>query len=803
MHKKFFTYRSSTWAVAAALSLGACGENDGQSDDDDENGEGGKADDASDPLAAAVCLQRAVERNDVLQGLLANIPGALNDDGTAVIANYTAWPVYDPDASSAAMPADVTRRITDPNKARANLASRFGDCEQAVGDHLERARPNVYIYFTGFGGADQNNSLIGEGAILRWINERDPSALIFSINWNCAASSDPFCERNTSELAATDKDAHVQSMNRAIDVIVPQLAGAQVAKELKATIGQFGQQQRGYDSALSHSMSLAASLIDQILVADKGEDGESLIGDIRIAGYSMGAHAAAQLLVQDFTDGGGGFQWSTKACADGSNTCSVSGLTKVKWSLSMGLSGWSHALRTQNGLDDGTPRDPSDMAQFENGGLFRADAPEYAGKLAILNRRMDPAGNSDDTFERGFLDLFYGDYNHYSHDYDMPLFLDQGFVRALDAFLENPGTRGVKELGIVVDNASKLDFDGCKPNAECSAGAGYVAHFENRSHAKLDIPRVKVQATDGVDHPEEVIHAAAAMDPGSEPITLRTFDQEDLRGGVELYLRPRFDVSARGMHGLFSYGSCSGSTDELMPQAFIADGDLVMQMAYQGAQFEARVSAADAGLQDGQWTHLAFNWELPVESLTVQHDSASDLAAKLPGMIDDLQTHKLALALATGLRSPLATTYKRQKGQGTMTIFANGEVVAEAALGTAESARQCLPAADVLSAETYQVNDTTYPEFNPYARYQRKNGDVVALAPGQPIGTRCKAYRVRNTNVFFGCAQSEGVNAEADMDDIMLVWGPGRTEFDNINHNTGKPSIWPIGVKYGAARLRL
>jgi len=803
------TERKWVLAGVALMLAGACGDTSDAGlegfQTGDKNSGGGKADDLGelDPLSSAVCLQKAAHASTVLADALADSPGAI-DNGAPVIANYTAWPVYDPFADEPTMPADVTRQIDDPADARQNIASRFNACETDILGHLETAKPNVYIYFSGFGGAAQNNSLIGQGAMLRWINDRDPNALIFSINWNCSASEDEFCGRNTAALAAAQGDAHVDAMNRAIDVIVPQIADPALADSLKDSIGQFGLQQQGYDSAHSHSMWLAARLIDQLLVADEGDGGASLLGDIHVLGYSMGAHSAAQLMVQDFTeDGSGGFEWSRNACDDGSDQCTVAALPKVKWSLAMGLSGWSHALRSHNGLDGGNPVALADREQYENGGLFRVDHPAYERKLAVLNRRMDPTGNSDDTYQRGFLDIFFADYNHYSHDYDLPLFVEVGFIRVLDAFLENRDAKGVQELGITTDNASKLDFDECELGTTCAAGTDYVAHLENRSHAVLDIPTAKVVTTDGVVHRDNNNNVAADLSDGNDPIVVRTFDQEDLRGGVELYLRPHYDVAAGGLHGVFSYGSCEGSDDALMPSAFVEDGDLVLQMNYNGKTFEVRTDAAEAGLSQGAWSHVAFNWELPVESLTVQHDSDADLGAQLPGMIEDLTEHQVALVLATGLTKPLATTYKRQRGEGSMTIFVNGEAVAVAALGDADSARECLSAADVLSPEAYEVNGVEFDAFNPYAGYDATQGDIVAFSASQVLGTKCKAYRVRNEQAFFGCAQSRGVNADADMDDIMLVWGPGRTEFDNIDHTTGAPTLWPIGVEYSAERFRV
>ncbi len=786
--------------MLAPVLLGAlltgCGGSEGGDMGEDPSGPGGKADDA-DPVESAVCLQAAAYPNSVLE---AAIPGVVDADGWPMIANYTSWPIYDANAQSARMDAAVTNRIEDPDAALANIASRYGDCEADMVAHLETAKPNVYIYFTGFGGADQNNSLIDEGAVLRWINERDPSALIFSINWNCAASSDSFCFENTEALAAGPDARHVASMDRAIDVIVPQITDPAVAQQLKAAIGQFGEQQSGYDSAHSHSMHLAAQLIDQLLVLDKGGDGDRL-GDIRIAGYSMGAHSAAQLLVQDFNGDGSGYSWTANGCEDGSSTCTVAQLDKVKWSLAMGLSGWSHALRSHNGLDGGERRSDADRAQYENGGLFRVADDAYRGKLAVLNRRMDPTSNSDDTYQRGFNDIFFADYNHYSHDYSLPLFIDVGLRQALDAYLEFDSTAAVPELGIIHDNAGKVDFDDCTLGESCEAGTGYLAHETNRSHAVLDIPRVGVrETTDGVEHPDRVNNVAARMSSGADPIVLRTFEQEDLRGGVELYYRPNFEMGSEGLRGIFSYGACEGTNEDLMPEAYMMDGELAFGMWYEGEPYIVSIDAASAGIETDTWSHLAFTWELPVESLTVPHESDADLAAALPGMIPDLEEHQVALALATGLTKPMPTTYKRQSGEGTMTIYVNGRAVAEASLGTPMSERRCLPAAEVLSRETYDVNGTEYDAFVPYAGYDPVGGDTVAFSASQVLGTKCKAYRVRNTEVFFGCAGDEATNADADMDDITLVWGPGRTRYSDVD-SSGQPSVWPVGVSYGPERL--
>ncbi|HZO12930.1 MAG TPA: hypothetical protein VFB62_06720, partial [Polyangiaceae bacterium] len=752
---------------ALCLLFGACVDN-------------GVGSDSGFATEGVVCQNPAAYPNSVLDASLKNVPGALDGDGHAILTNFTAWPVYDPGSPTAAMDSAVTAPRTDPQEARDNIASRFGsECQARVNDHLREAKPNVYIYFTGFGGADQNNSEIDEAAILRWINERDPGGLIFSINWNCAASEDSWCKENTQRLTVSQEAPEYRAMTTALQTLVPQ-----AAPQLLQVIAGMAQQQQGYDSALSHSMWLAARLIDQLLVADQG----ARIGDISILGYSMGAHAAAQLLVQDFTsDDSKGYKWTKPQCPNGAAVCTVAELKKVKWSLAMGLSGWSHALQRYNDFDaQGVPhRAAAERAQYENGGLFRVRDPLYRDKLNVLNRRMDPTGNSDDTFQRGFNDILFGDYNHYSHDYSLPLFIQPGFRRVLDAFLEGDDVEDLPEIGIVYDSGGLVDFDDCPAEGKCSASTNYLAHKVNRSHQNLGIPVTpKIATVDGVPHRDRSKNRAVSFTDSESAVAIRTFDQEDLRGGVEFYYRPRFDLASSGVRGLFSYGSCSGSSDDLMPEAYVEDGRLVFGMSYQGTRYEVEVEASQ--LARDKWAHLAFTWELPVEAIT--H----------PASAEGLQTYQAALAMAAGLRKPLPTTYKRQKGQGSLRIYVNAELAAEAPLGTSTSTRACRKASEVLSTESYQVGSATYPPYMPYARYDQQLGDMVALGQNQVIGSKCKAYRVRNTTANFGCARSEEISATGDMDDILIVYGPGRTDYANVGHGTGEPINWPLGVEYDA-----
>jgi hypothetical protein len=775
--------RRGAWQASLLLLgivAGACG---GTETEDDNSG-------AAVSNAGAVCKHAAAYPNRPLVDIMSAEGIGPGPGGSPAINNFTAWPTYKPDnEDDATYDADTVAARQDPKKARENIASRFGDCESKVKTHLESAKPNVYVYFTGFGGETQNNSLVDEGAVMRWINKRDPKALIFSINWSCTNSHDSFCKDNAVKLHSSPTSPESRKMTETVTSVAPQ-ALSTVQQILQATAAN----QEGYNTALSHAMQLGALLVDQLLVADDGA-GRSLLGDIHFLGYSMGAHAASQILIQDFVGDGSGFTWTRKGqCDVGGDKCTIAHLKKVKWALSLGLSGWSEAMLAQNGFDaqGNTSRDAADIDQNRNGGLFRVKDARFNGKANVFNRRMDPTSNSDDTFERGFGDIFFSDYNHYSHDYSLPLFVNPAFVRTLDAFLEAPAVKDIPEFGTLFDNAGIVDFDDCSGSGACNASTGYLAHEVNRSHANIVIAHTDaVTTTDGVRHADKEKNLAVTFTAaGAKPIVLNTFDQEDLRGGIELYFRPQFQPSDAGTHGLFSYGSCSGSANDLMPQAFIENGNLSFAMKYDGTDYVATVPVGAASLAKGKWTHLAFTWQLPVVSIA---------DTKSPTFAQDAQRYGQALVLAAGLRKPLPTTYARQQGEGKLRIFANGKAVGEASLGTASSKRDCLPATEVVSARDYEVDGDTFPAFVPYARYGgNAQSDVVSMG-GPALGTKCKAFKVRNEQAFFGCAKAQGVNAGGDMDDITLVWGPGRESYDNIDQSSGAPKTWPIGTSYNAA----
>ena len=737
---------------------------------------------------AIVCSHVASYPNKPLAAIMRANKEKVAANDTPVIANYTSWPTYEGEWDGK-YDANIVTAKASADDARKNIASRFGDCEGKVSEHIETKKPNVYIYFSGYGGPTQNNAVVDEAGILRWVNQRDPKALIFSINWSCENSHDGFCKANAAKLTVAEGSPEMKSMKGTVNAIAPQTMAA-----LNQILAATAANQDGYNTALSHSMQLSALLVDQLLMADDGGGNKSLLGDIHFIGYSMGAHAASQVLIQDFTGKGNGFAWTRKGqCDDGKDTCTIAHLKKVKWSLSMGLSGWSEGLQAYNKFSASgvSGRDAADTEEYRNGGMLRIADPRFNGKSKVFNRRMDPTGNSDDTFERGFGDIFFSDYNHYSHDYSLPLFVNDGFVRALDAFLESDSAKGSKEVGILADNAGLLDFDDCT-GADCDASTGYLAHAQNRSHDRVTLVSAKVKTTDGVAHPDKKESRAVTFaSAGAQPIALNTFEQEDLRGGVELYFRPKFAPSAAGTHGLFSYGSCKGSAEDLMPQAYLEDGKVVFTMSYLGQPYSVAVPVNKASLTENAWTHLAFTWELPVVSMA----STSN-----PTLAQDAQKYGAGLVLASGLRKALPTTYKRQQGAGEIRIFANGTLVGKAALGSADSKRDCLASKDVLVPHEYSVGSEKYPSYTPYAGYEE--GDEISMGGGS-LGQKCKAYRVRNTQAFFGCAKSAAVNAAGDMDDIALVWGPGRTEYENVDHATGAAKNWDVGARYDATAFKV
>jgi hypothetical protein len=754
-------------------------------------------------LLACVALLGAAACRTASTAQLQDLPGAATPPvcekipatNGYVIKNYGSV-MFGPPAD--ALDGDPSGPRT-PDAARKLLASFFDpSCAAAVESHLRTQRPNIYVYITGYGGEKQPNTIIDQGEIMRWINERDPKALIFSISWNCAAAAaKDWCLTNAEDLIVDPSADEYKALNQAF---LDLSATDADAKKNSATFGAFAARgpnnsQLGYNRALSHALWVSAHLIDTALVADS--DPAAPLGHVNVLGYSMGAHAAAELLIQKFTvpPSHKAFTWQVAdACEDGGNDCTISGLKKLHWSLALGLSGWSDALR---GYNVGRPAE--ERAQFGNGGFLRFKDPKYRGKLISFNRRTDPTSSSDDTFQRGINDAMFGEYNHYAHDYTDPLFALPEFCREIDAFLEAPfgAVADVPDAGVYYDNTGLVPFDECADGAPCDAATHYLAHKISRSHQFLTRMQANAVATAAGGVPEIASTGTRAGDfasAGAQPMALYTMEQEDLRGAVELYYQPSGPLDA-GTHGLFSYGSCKGGGD-LMPQAFVERGNLVFTVNYGGADYPVSLPLASTPIAPGRWTHLSFAWELPTVPLTkgyVPGDRATSLAA-LGGV--SKTWGPTAIALAAGLRRPPPTTYRAQSGQGELSIWVNGKKAAFAPLGTPSSSRDCELSDQVLNDVNYlAAPGVTYPPYSPYANYVQ-GADFVALNPSVVLGRKCKGYRTRNTQVFFGCAKSDAVTAGGLMDDVVLIYGAGRQRFSNVDAATGLPKPWFSGVKY-------
>ncbi|MBS1983656.1 MAG: hypothetical protein JST16_05740 [Bdellovibrionales bacterium] len=685
--------------------------------------------------------------------------------------------------------------------ARANIARLFKNDCQRINEHLA-TKPNVYIHFSGFGSAAQDNAQVDEAEVLQWINRRDPGALIFTISWDCQSAVTagfPWCQQHADAIGITPDHPAMKSLKRVLALVDP----ADGAKSYSTIARYAAKNQGGYNLALSHALDLSSHLIDQLLAAD--------LGDIRVTGYSMGAHAAADLLVTDFTGTKGeGFKWTAKnVCEDGSSTCRVAKLRKVKWALSMGLPGWSDALRNEYNhfsADGLTARHPADLRVYENGGLLRIRGA-YNNKLNVLNHRRDPTSISDDVLQRSLNDQLFAEYNHYGHDYARPAFANAQFVALLDDFVETSAPLDQKEIGILLDAAAFVEFDDCAPGTTCTPRTNYQAHRANRSHRDITPMRSSpIETAPGVGHADRTNNLAAHFVTSSQPLVLRTLDQEDLRGAVEFFYKPDFDPAGTGQHGLFSYGSCEGSNDDLMPRAYVDGGTLYFETNYQGALYQASLKLAGrSDFARGRWTHLSFAWELPTRSLAITGTGKTDDEIKAAVKDRDVQlaleNGSIALAVASGLMKAPPTSYRVQQGQGRLRIYVNGRMQASGVLGKADSHRECLKLKTVLNSGNYELgNGTSYPDFNPYSGYLESSNDEVNVpSAGGDLGSLCKGYRIRNTQVFMGCARKAGVTAQGDMDDIWVVFGPGREQFFNVTPD-GRARTWPIHSQLKATR---
>jgi hypothetical protein len=247
----------------------------------------------------------------------------------------------------------IANLFTDDNQnpCRQKILSRFADSS--------RPAPRVYIFFTGLypGLESQSNRKTDAAEVLKWMHERDPGALIFSMNWHCKAAQDegyPWCDKNAKDISIPPTHPAIKNISRSLRVL-----GNKNISEEQIQSGLVGQQQ-SFTRALSSSVDTATHLVNVLLTAG--------VTQIRVAGWSMGANAASDFMLANFNapPARAGFTWTKPGvCDDGSQTCTVAHLKSLKWVLSMGAPGWSHALRDvyNNFSSDGrTGRDAASRA---------------------------------------------------------------------------------------------------------------------------------------------------------------------------------------------------------------------------------------------------------------------------------------------------------------------------------------------------------------------------------------------------------------------------------------------------------
>jgi hypothetical protein len=659
----------------------------------------------------------------------------------------------------------VVTHMTPPNDAdhAATTMANFFDpsCQPAMKDYILTKKPNLYIYVTGFGGAEQENRLVAQPEVLKWIEKKDPGALVISISWSCdgIAAQFPWCKKKAAELTAEQKRRDPEIYKKFGSALNFTGSGGQAPAILEA---QGGQSQTAYNEALYAAIYSSAHIINLAQVIG--------LGGVYAVGYSMGAHAAADLLVSDFD-----FAWSKS----GQKT-SVANLEIFKGSLALGLAGWSDAMFRYS--EKFTPKK---FGQYLNGGLLRIEDPIYNNKLVVLNRRSDPTSSATDAVQRGLNDVFFADYNYYAHDYSMPLFNNPGLLKTLEDFINNPRAKSAEELGIVWDSSAFLEFDDCAIPGPCSPSTNFMVKKSFRRPPGQIALGTPVNITDGFSTTPGVTGTAVDFRGSqSKPLTINSMDQQDLRGAVELHFRPDFSVSNnQELRHLFSYGRCTDKTshsNELEPIVVIKGQEIIFQIAYLGKLYELREPLQNLSLREKQWTHLSFYWDLPVSLIESNQTN--------------IQKFKTPLGLATGMRFPPPTSYLEQKGIGEFGIVVNGDYEKRLSrkLGEQNARRDCLEIDEVLRGGSYEsgLGDGTYDPHIPYSRYSQPTGGTGDSVNAAGVtGQRCKAFRIRNLPVNFGC--SFGTQSpDSSMDNIVLINGQPRVKFDNIDRDTGALKSW-------------
>lgn len=742
----------------------------------------------------------------------AEVPCTAIIDGDEQVQNYSNFaPLRERNpqvaGNEAAIAAFYNKYYSKPTTAEAarkvigDLYDKTGwldpRCPSRITEHL-KTKPNVYIYVGGYGQHVQlNEQYIDAAEVVKWINKRDPNALVLSLGWSCdsaVSAGHTWCREKAKEYIISDDHVIFQTLKARTQASQTKA----VLQQLKLHAETNG---KAYNESLTHSLEMAAHLVNTLLTAE--------VGKIHFVGYSLGAQVVTEIMSFDYdaSDNKEGFPWSLRGvCAAGDKTCRVSELSKVEWGLALGAPGWTPALRNAyNNFDETTGQSPKTLAErseYENGGILRIQdytfnrklpdgttAPrelKYFNKLVVNNKRFDPTSVADDSYQRGIGGSLLFEYNHYGHDYNRPYFWNKTWVSTVEKFLENKSAKSSKEWGIVWEAGANFDFEDCLENS-CHPESTYAIHQAMNSHFGL----VPMRPRNAVKIIEENGNKAVALELATDnALEAYAMDQEDLRGSVEFSWQPKFDLSSNETHGLFSYSSCEGSSEDLMPQAYVANGEIVFETRYQGKNYQVTVDSETlrSKVQSNQWAHLSFGWELPTHSLA---DTFNSLPEGDPAKMDLINKYSDGIFFAAGLlrapRSSMRQQLSQEGASGKLTVRINGEKVSEAPLGESNSERDCLGFEDVISGNEIQVLDGIFPAYNPFTGYF---GDLMTLTNGAVLGKICKAYKVRNSPVYFGCAKSTQVNAAALMDNVRIIFGAPRSSFPELRPEGGLPKKW-------------
>src|SRR5207253_2495936 len=140
------------------------------------------------------------------------------------------------------------------------------------------------------------------------------------------------------------------------------------------------------------------------------------------------------------------------------------------------------------------------------------------------------------------------------------------------------------------------------------------------------------------------------------------------------------DLASTGTHGLFSYGSCQGSNDELMPQAYVQNGELVAEIKYQGKPYRAVVDqrTLTTKAENGKWAHISVGWDIKTKPFAELSDKAGLKTTYGDGYF-----------YAVGLLKPPRTSMRKQLGIGTLKIWVNGHEEVSTDIGDETTHRDC------------------------------------------------------------------------------------------------------------------